>query len=253
MSLVASLLSRIQSRKVAKATDAWAPYRSMLIALANGEEPNVDEAELILEDLGKAPEDIGFDVKAMRRRLEAAAVVARQPQVEIDLKRTEAEIARLQGELDAITHRLLPKIREKRNEQIALQGTLAAIDVEKNNLRQTVIDPVLLQRIESAQRILRERGAEEQELEARVTRQKAIVASAKAAVDDLEKKRLNCFIHGDKVNRAGVTEALPKEREYLQQVEQVLERLESELAELRAETQPARDELSRCEPLKLIP
>ncbi len=133
-----------------------------------------------------------------------------------------------------------------------LARNLSVIDAERERLRQTVIDPVLLQRIESAQRILRERGAEEQELEARVTRQKAIVASAKAAVEVSEQKQGSIF-RGDKVARTEVAHRLPAERQFLEESERELERLERQLADVRDEMQPARDELQQCELLKLIP
>ncbi len=85
-------------------------------------------------------------------------------------------------------------------------------------------------------------GERERELEALLRRQKGLVSAARSAVESSEKKQKSLF-RGDVFAQRAVNADLPGERAYLEETERELERLERQLADVRAEMQPARDEL----------
>jgi len=109
MSLIASLLEKIKTKRVEKFASVAEQYDVAILALAKGEEVDADHLATLLDELDRSDSDLESDVADKQRRIEARAELDRISQLSKDLPPKRAKIAKLQEELAGSEHSLKSK------------------------------------------------------------------------------------------------------------------------------------------------
>lgn len=145
MSLIATLKERLTTRQAARVIDARTSYRRIIEAIADEQEPALEDVEQALQEADKSPDDLQADVDLLIERRRLAAQLAERRDV-------ERELQRHQNAMDAETE-AFEKLRaesidrrntiEKHLQQC--QSKLQMIDAAAKQLETSCRDEALLQ------------------------------------------------------------------------------------------------------------
>lgn len=143
---VAELFSRIRRKKVEAEISSFGHYRSLLIALANGSELDSDEAEIVLQDLGKSESDVEQDVETMRKRLANAEKLSKKQNSAKVIESCQAEMAKANAEFQAVQEKHNARVAEISQKRKAAEATVIAADQARAMLLKTCINPEIKDR-----------------------------------------------------------------------------------------------------------
>jgi hypothetical protein len=99
MSVIGGLLDKIRGKRQERFTSTAEAYDSAVLALATGQEVDLDHLAGLLDELDKSDGDLEADIDNKQRRIEARAELDRISQLSKDLPPKRAKIAKLQEEL----------------------------------------------------------------------------------------------------------------------------------------------------------
>lgn len=117
MSVIGGLLEKIRGKRKAKFASKAAEYDSFVVALSRGDEVDVDTLATLLDELDKSDTDLEADIKAKQRRFEIVAQLADIERVEKQLQKNEAELAKLNSEIEQF-------LRERRQKTSTLDFSI---------------------------------------------------------------------------------------------------------------------------------
>lgn len=100
MSVFADLVSKIRTKRKQKFESVAQEYDAAVFAIATGEEVDADHIATLLDALDLSDSVLGDDLKDKERRIEIIENIKRLEKVEIELGKKEAELARLQDEIE---------------------------------------------------------------------------------------------------------------------------------------------------------
>lgn len=146
MNAVKELFSRIGKRKVEKQAQGWPEYKSLLVALARGEDVDPDHAKLLIEAMGKSQDDLAKDVTAMEKRISAVVRHRQHQEAAKQIGPADQELAGLQAKLAEAHRKYDPLIRDAQSRRQAIEAEMTATAGAEKELVNTCLDPAILER-----------------------------------------------------------------------------------------------------------
>lgn len=100
MGIVHDLLNAIRTKRKERFSSVAERYDAAVASLAQGNEVNVDELAIMLDELDLSDSDLEADVKAKQRRHEIASQIRGMESTEKQLEKNERELQKLQDEIE---------------------------------------------------------------------------------------------------------------------------------------------------------
>lgn len=142
-SLVRNLVTRSTARKTEKQATAWDRYRELLAEINAGQEPDLDEIELVLESLGKSTSDLQADAEIFQQRQEWASHYRQLEPAKAAMAAATAKQQQLFDERSKLLDKLNGQIAELELQIRSHQTQISQAEACGGNLIRTASDPAI--------------------------------------------------------------------------------------------------------------
>ena len=183
MSVLLEAIQKIRGRRQEQAKSVWQQYSLMVDTLARGEQVDVDELGIVMDQLDKSDSDLSADVDRKQQRIATAEQVAHRTAAQSEVDRLTSEQNKLKSEHDMFMSAWQPKARAVHNALRAAELQVGSLfDIERK-LFETVLDPEILEKQADLDRRRRELASELREVQEQVRQGENLISSARSGVE----------------------------------------------------------------------
>ncbi len=225
--LFAKIAGRHQERQLARKAD----FKSLVKAVADGQEPDPDEVERVLAETGKTLEDLQHAVELYLKRRALKATIDQKPKLEKDREQIEKQIGQASDALTAAEKKYKDTTDPLLGQRDDIRDQLLEVERAKSELVRTCDDHDLLNELAKTERQLNVLHTRRNETEFALSERKRRMADLKESAHRLE--------HPQEVanrDESAIRQQVADLRERASHHEKEIPALEKTLAAVKSET-----------------
>ena len=243
------IIASIKAFRAAKRAEEISPYKQLIIDIADGERPEAEEIDIVLQAANKSPEELSASVQLLIDRRGWASQVQAAKEAEQTMRSSDDQIGKLAAERDAVVGALNAKIDQLVESKRAAESLIHRSHFASVKLAETADQSIVEQEEAIAER-LRELVPQQRELRYEVNWLTATLPSLDKTIATRKEAFRFCYTEDTKQFELGQIRRYTAEREGNNLR---FRRLENELAEVSEEIERLQQRIIATSEKRLLP